>query len=212
MGASFREDATLVERFQSGDTEAFNEIDRRYRVRLVHFLFQRSHSQEIAEELAQETLARALASLSGLKDGRYLAQWLYRVAHNNLIDYFHKNSPPHVRIVSYDDSLSDEPGGEERASGALFTGFERRPDGIPFDNRSPEEQVVCSDGRNNIWRIAKETLSVEEFQALWMKYVDDFSDEQIASELNRRVVSTRVFLSRIRKKLSKYLQDGERDR
>ncbi len=209
MNANWQEDATLVDRFKSGDREAFNEIDRRYRARLVCFLFQRVRSQDLAEELAQETLTRALAALSSLNDGCYLAQWLYRIARNNLIDYSRKSKPSDLRIVSYNNGISDSVGVGDSVSEFIFTGNERRPNGVRFNNFSPDEEVVCSEEHINIWRVAKERLSVEEFQALWMKYVDGFSDERIASELNKRVVTTRVFLSRIRKKLAKHMRNLE---
>lgn len=73
MSASFKDDASLVKRFQSGDSEAFDEIDRRYRARIVNFLLQRLHSEELAEEITQETLVRALIALPDLSDGSFFA-------------------------------------------------------------------------------------------------------------------------------------------
>ncbi|MBP5620771.1 MAG: hypothetical protein J6X44_02020, partial [Thermoguttaceae bacterium] len=154
MSSGFEDDASLVRRFQSGDNEAFNEIDSRYRARLVRFLFRRSHSQELAEELAQEALTRALVALPGLRDGNYLGQWLYRIAYTRLIDYSRRNKPLNLNVISYDadhESLSDG----QTTSDFVFTGDERRPTGIPFENSLPEESVVRSDEHKNVWRVAK---------------------------------------------------------
>lgn len=208
MSSSFRDDASLVRRFQAGDNEAFNEIDSRYRARLVRFLFRRSHSQELAEELAQETLTRALAALPSLRDGSYLGQWLYRIAYTKLVDYLRRNKPSNLNVISYDEKLEGV-GDGQTTSDFVFTGAERRPTGIPFENGLPEEPIVRSDEHRNVWRVAKNILSVEEFQMLWMKYVDGFSDEHIALELNRRPGTVRVILSRIRKKILRRLRDVE---
>lgn len=205
MSASFKDDASLVKRFQSGDSEAFDEIDRRYRARIVSFLLQRLHSEELAEEITQETLVRALIALPDLSDGSFLPQWLYRIAYNRLVDYSRRNKLPLWKAVSYDVDTNGQ-GEGDAAETCFFNGKEKRLNGVSFENRTPEEQVIRAEENKNIWRVAKEILSHEEFQMLWMKYVDESSDEQVASKFNRRIGTVRVILSRVRKKLAKHLR------
>ena len=58
------DDATLTRLFQSGESGGFDEIDRRYRAKLVFFLTKKTGSRESAEELTQETMTRAFTAKS----------------------------------------------------------------------------------------------------------------------------------------------------
>ncbi len=73
-------DMELVRRVQAGETEAFDEIDRRYRVPLCRFLSRHTLGPEHAEELGQRTLIRAFEMIDQLRAGEKLAGWLHRIA------------------------------------------------------------------------------------------------------------------------------------
>jgi RNA polymerase sigma-70 factor (ECF subfamily) len=73
-------DSELVDRVRLGETKAFDEIDRRYRKTLYHFLLRFTFGSEQAEELAQRTLIRAFEMIGQLQSGEKLAGWLHRIA------------------------------------------------------------------------------------------------------------------------------------
>jgi RNA polymerase sigma-70 factor (ECF subfamily) len=78
------------------DPDAFAELYRRY-VRRVHaFVYRRSRSSELAEEITASTFERALRALPGFRwrDGGFQA-WLYRIAANELASHYRKAQRQH---------------------------------------------------------------------------------------------------------------------
>lgn len=196
------DDAVLVKRFQEGDRNAFDEIDQRYRSRICRFLFLRLKSQELAEELTQETFVRALNKLYRLQHGRFLSPWLYRIAYNCFIDWTRHNRSELAHPVSYDDWGS---GGDadENCNSNVFSGNERRLNGHNIIEPSPDTLAERKEERDNLWRIALDILTDDEYRILWMRYAEELSEEEIAYNVGKRIGTVRVSLSRIRKKLLK---------
>jgi RNA polymerase sigma-70 factor (ECF subfamily) len=204
-------DERLIERFQSGERAAFDEIARRYRPRLLRFLRLRTRSLESAEDLTQETLMKAFASLGSLRRGEFLAGWLHRVAFRTFVDSTRRRS---LNVASFDEDQRNvfENGGAGQSVFATRT-TPRRPNGAEFDDASPETQVVRADERENVWRVAREVLTPKEFKTLWLRYVDGATDSEIALGLGATPGAVRVALTRARQKLVARLRprtDGEK--
>ena len=197
-------DERLIERFQSGERAAFEEIARRYRPRLLRFLRVRTRSLESAEDLTQETLMKAFASLGSLRRGEFFAGWLHRVAFRTLVDSTRRRR---LDVASLDENQTVDGVNGEAAQGvfALRTP-PRRPNGSEFDAVSPEDRVVRADEGENIWRVAREILTPKEFKTLWMRYVDEATDAEIALALGATRGAVRVSLTRARQKLIARLQ------
>ena len=201
MNGDYIDDAILVERFQAGDKDAFTEIDNRYRPRLLSFLNSRLHSPEVADELTQETLTRVFTTLSDLRDGQLLSQWIYRIAYNIFVDYLRRKRSPVEQALSYNEGVSDNPTADPIKEPSLFSGEERRPNGNLFAFPLPDADVERQEEKENVWRVAKKYLKPLEFRILWAKYVEELSDEELALAVNKKPGAVRVSLTRIRKKL-----------
>ena len=103
--------AELVERARS-DPEAFGRLYDEHLPGIYAYLFRRCRSHQDAEDLAAQTFHRALEGLERFEwRGLPFRAWLFRIAHNALVDYYRRERPP----VSL-DGLSEagfEPGGED---------------------------------------------------------------------------------------------------
>lgn len=196
-------DERLVERFQTGERAAFDEIARRYRPRLLRFLRARTRSIETAEDLTQETLTKAFASLENLRRGAFVSVWLYRVAYRTLVDSTRRRR---LDVASFDENADGKT--RETASNSVFATKTTpcRPNGTEFDVASPEERVVRADERENLWRVARKALTAKEFKTLWLRYVDGASDAEISRALGFSEGAVRVALTRARQKLSARLR------
>lgn len=75
-----------VARLIRGDRSALSAIVRLSQNRLYRFCFHLTGSQQAAEELAQDTLVKALTRLDDLRDPAGVYPWLFRVARNLFID------------------------------------------------------------------------------------------------------------------------------
>ena len=77
----------LVGRLRDGDTAAFDEVYEEYRSRLYSFLARLSRSRDVAEDLAEETWLRLVASSGRLRPDTRLGPWLFTVARNLFYSY-----------------------------------------------------------------------------------------------------------------------------
>lgn len=79
-------DCRLVERFQSGDRAAFDDLYRRYYARLVRYCAHRVGDPHEAEEIAQEAFARAYRALPRLAGERRFYPWMTVIASRLCVD------------------------------------------------------------------------------------------------------------------------------
>ena len=84
-------DEALMQAYRDGDLNAFQLLYRRHRGGLYRFLLRQCGAPALAEELFQDVWM----NLIGAKD-RYIpsarfATYLYRIAHNRLIDHFRRS-------------------------------------------------------------------------------------------------------------------------
>jgi RNA polymerase sigma-70 factor (ECF subfamily) len=79
-------DAALVERFQTGDEEAFADLYRRYFGRLRRYCLRRLGDPHDAEEAAQEALVKAYRALPSFGGDRRFYPWLRVIAANVCTD------------------------------------------------------------------------------------------------------------------------------
>ncbi len=85
-------DRALVERFQAGDDEAFEELYRRYHDRLQRFCLKRIGDIHAAEEVAQEAFTRALTALPDLSGELRFYPWVSVIASRLCVDHFRRQA------------------------------------------------------------------------------------------------------------------------
>ncbi len=80
--------------------------------RLVRFMAIRTGNHWVAEDLAGQTVLKALEGLPAYEERRSpFAAWLFRIAHNELIDYYRKDG--RLKIVSIEAAGFKSPSEEE---------------------------------------------------------------------------------------------------
>ena len=79
----------LVELARKGDVEAFGLLYDHYQGSVYRFLFHRTRSATLAEDLTSETFFRALRSMQGFRwQGKDFGVWLMTIARNLATDHF----------------------------------------------------------------------------------------------------------------------------
>ena len=170
-----RGEAALIESAQSGSVEAFTALVTRYRTGLLRFLVTRCRNLADAEDALQDTMLNAFRYL-GSYDSRWrFSTWLYRIAIRN--------------------------------AGRLALPLTSTAEAVdPSDIGSTRDDplVVCSAASEsqNLWLTARRTLSDDAFAALWLRYVEDMSVNDIAMALERTPSWTKVNLMRARQVLA----------
>jgi RNA polymerase sigma-70 factor (ECF subfamily) len=80
------EDSRLLECARGGNRAALDELIQRCRLPLWRFSFRLTGSRAEADDLAQETLVRALRALEGFRGDAAFRTWLMRIASNLWIE------------------------------------------------------------------------------------------------------------------------------
>jgi len=172
-------DAQLVLLAGTGSREAFDEIDRRYRDRIRRYLQRHSNGWSHADDLTQQTLIRAFEAIDQLRFGDRLGAWLYRIAYRLLIDHSRKKHSQHRNLETE-----------------------------PVDcAQAMVDSMIAEEEKNDIWQIARRTLSRDEFVAVELHYAENFNIAEIAEIMSRSRVSVRVLLHRARNRLLPNLAD-----
>jgi RNA polymerase sigma-70 factor (ECF subfamily) len=130
-------DEALVERSQSGDRRAFEELVRRHADRLYSVLLRFTGDPGDAEEATQEAFLRAWRSIARFERRAQFFTWIYRIGINEA-KRIGERRPPEGRVVSSDEDpvehVADERAGvAERAEhaelrDALETAIRRLPE------------------------------------------------------------------------------------
>jgi len=81
-------DETLMLRYRDGDARAFARLYARHKGPLYRYLLRQCGQPAVAEELFQDVWLKLIAARTGYTVQARFAAWLYRIAHNRLIDYY----------------------------------------------------------------------------------------------------------------------------
>ncbi|RMD98148.1 MAG: sigma-70 family RNA polymerase sigma factor [Calditrichaeota bacterium] len=75
-------DEELIERFQQGDINAFEQIVKRYKDQLLNFIYRFVGNQEQAEDILQETFLRVYRNRHAYRRVAKFSTWIYTIAGN----------------------------------------------------------------------------------------------------------------------------------
>ena len=86
-----QDEKSLVSRAQKGDEVAFTQLYEEYFDRIYRYTVIRIGNQMEAEDITQQVFLKALQSIGSFKwKGAPFSSWLYRIAHNQMVDYLRK--------------------------------------------------------------------------------------------------------------------------
>ena len=85
---ALRTDENLMLAYRDGDAAAFEVLYGRHRARLYRYLVHQCGPREQADEYFQEIWMSVIRARSSYEVSAKFTTWLYRIAHNRLIDGF----------------------------------------------------------------------------------------------------------------------------
>jgi len=88
------EQHTLLKRARAYDEEALGELYDEYAPRIYAYLYRRVHDAQLAEDLTGEVFVRVLQAIRSERFWHTSFRgWLYRIAHNLVVDHYRKQPP-----------------------------------------------------------------------------------------------------------------------
>ncbi len=170
------EDAALVRGACEGRLACYDVLVRRYEGRLTRFLRQRTGDRLDAEDIAQEAFIAAWRNLRRFDPERPFAPWLFTIAARLAVD-------------------------RHRARGERCLPLSAA-DGVAMATESP---AVDSEQAERLWRLARASMPLAAYLALWLRYVESMTVKEVAGVTGRSTVHVRVLLHRGRSALGKAL-------
>ena len=177
-----REDFRLIDlATKEGDEQAYAELMKRYKKPVYHMILKMVRNVDDAEDLTIEAFAKAFRNLKRFKRDYTFSTWLFRIATNNAIDFIRKKK---VETMSLDTSFRDDSG-----------------DAVTIDvedsKPNPMEEAIKSQKAEFIRHFV--TRLPPKYQKLVkLRYFDELSYEEIASELEAPLGTVKAQLHRAR--------------
>ncbi|MDZ4221245.1 MAG: sigma-70 family RNA polymerase sigma factor [Patescibacteria group bacterium] len=163
------------------DPQAFGAIFDEYYEPIFGYILKRTGNVHVAQDIASETFFKALDRLWQFKwRGLSISSWLYRIATNEISQYFRKNKKAHYSI----EALLEQAGIELA------------------DERDLMEEILAQEQeleRAHQWRKAAALISSlpEKYQeVLSLRYFEDKKISEIAAILGKREGTVKSLLSR----------------
>lgn len=175
------EDAEIIQQVISGRHEQYSFLVQRYQEPLIRFLRGILNSEDEAFDCAQEAFLAAYRNLWRYSSAHTFRAWIYAIARNKAID--------HIRKRKKEVPLTLDEGIVDRQPG-------------------PEEMWLAKERSNDVRAILEE-LPEHYKQALYLRYQQELSYEEISVVLNIPVSSVKTHLHRGKEKLRQIMERRE---
>ena len=168
-------DRQLVQAYITGKEPALSEIIGRYQSRLYGYILVSVKDNDVANDIFQDTFMKVIRKLkegSYTEEGKFI-QWVMRIAHNLIIDYFRKES--RVKMVRSNDEYD------------VF-------DFVPLYDKNAEDDMI-QDQTHAKLRTMIDLLPDNQREVLKMRHYQQMSFKEISEETG---VSINTALGRMR--------------
>jgi len=175
MQAHVISDQELIGKYLAGHEPALEQLIRRHKNRVFAYVLMVVKDKELAEDLFQDTFIKVINTFrSGQykEEGKFI-QWVMRIAHNLIIDYFRKAK--RIPMVENSDDYD------------IF-------DKVRIPVESVEELMITEQIHHDVKKLI-DYLPSEQKEVLVMRHYGDMSFKDIAEVTN---VSINTALGRMR--------------
>lgn len=172
-------DCELVQIYTHGNEKGLEILLKRYQNSIYTYIFSKIPNNNIVDDIFQDTFFKVISTL---KKGKYIEKgkfvsWIFRIAHNRIIDYFRKKNKVHLisETSFYDNKVN------------IF-------DIIPASELQHGEIDIKAKLEKEIIKLI-DKLPRDQVQIIQMRIYSEYSFKDIAEELN---LSINTCLGRMR--------------
>ena len=156
------EERQWIEQAQAGEPEAVGWLYERYFDRIYKYAYLKLGDPTEAEDLAEGVFLKMIEAIHTFQwQGSSFASWLYRIAHNQIVDLArYRSRRPQTPLEPVGDTLPAD------------------------DGNDPQSMAERSDFRDHM-RVALSQLTDLQAQVIRLKFGSDMSNAQVAEVLER---------------------------
>lgn len=199
------EAAPVVEKVRTGDESTFAALAERHRIELRIHCYRMLGNFEDAEDLVQETFARAWRNRSGFEGRSTFRAWLYRIATNACLDTIKRNQR-RVKVVGLPTTAERPPSFDE------VPWLQPFPDQLLADTTraesEPDAVVVAKETIELAFLAAIQHLAPRPRAVLILRDVLGWSASETAEALDGTVPAVNSALQRARTQLRRLGRPG----
>lgn len=182
-------DWALVQRVQSGEVGAFDQLIKKYRERVYSVIYNMTANREDAADLTQEAFIKAFQSINRFQGQSSFFTWLYRIAVNSTLT--------HLRKSKLRTFFSFEKINEEDKSSEVLNQL--------TDKKGADREVYVKELQEKL-NEAMQKLSIKHRTVVTLFEIDGLSHEEIAEVMDCSVGTVRSRLHYAKQLLQSELQ------
>lgn len=185
-------DNDLVTIIQTQNREAYNELLQRYHKKLFVYMYHLIGNKDEVEDLLQNVFAKTYKSINHFDTERKFSSWIYRIAHNESVNFLKRKSKK--QFISWEDIVSTKDKLETQS-----------------DEKLPEEIWMQQELTQEVSN-AMQKLPEKYKQVLILRYFAESSYEAIGEILGKPVNTVGTLINRAKKKLTEVMEQQEQER
>lgn len=171
-------DEMLMQQYAQGDVQAFSQLYTRHKNSLYRYFLRQVSTPELAEELYQEVWSKLIKASPSYQVQSKFSTWLYRIAHNELIDYYRRHTSQN-KVFSTNVEQIEHPSvvenGELDQSGQSSEDFQSNT-----TDTAVEDDIYATQQIKQVkWCLQQ--LPREQKEAFLLKHESGFTVNEIAS-------------------------------
>ena len=169
-------DKELIGKYLDGNQASLEKLIHRHKNKVFAYILMVVKDKQLADDIFQDTFIKVINTIragSYKEEGKFI-QWVMRIAHNLIIDYFRKSK----RIPVIDNNSED------------FDIF----DTIKFTDDSIEDRIITEQIHQDVRKLIN-LLPAEQKEVLFMRHYSEMSFKDIAEQTD---VSINTALGRMR--------------
>lgn len=176
------EDFRLIDQaVGENDEQAYAMLMERYKRPVYHMILKMVRNVDDAEDLTIEAFAKAFKNLHRFKKDYTFSTWLFRIATNNAIDFIRKKR---LETMSLDTSFRDDNGDAVQID-------------VEDNNLNPQEVAIKSQ-KIELIQMFVTKLPAKYQRLVKLRYFEELSYEEIATELDAPLGTVKAQLHRAR--------------
>jgi len=176
----------------NGDQKAYADLMGLYKDAIYFLLLKMTNNPDDADDLTIEAFGKAFKKLGQYTPDFAFSTWLFKIASNNCIDYIRRKK---VEMLSINKTIVDDEGTDLSQV-------------LPSHTPDPEEKLI---ERQKIimMREVVEKLKPNYRRLVQLRYFDEYSYEEIASEMAIPIGTVKAQLFRAREFLYNIMKNAE---
>lgn len=175
-------DNELIGLIKKGHSEIYDEIVKRYEKKLFSYIYRLVGNKEEAEDILQNVFVKAYRNIKTFDIERKFSSWIYRIAHNEAINFLKKRNKK--KFISWEDIVSSKDKMDTKS-----------------EERSPIDIWIRKEAATEI-KEALEMLPIKYREVLVLRYFSEKSYEEIGRMIKSPVNTVGTLINRAKKKLA----------